>query len=57
MTRYFDPASVILSRQLPLFFAEIQVLDQPSKSRKSNVFGLYEVTGRLVDTWEELCPR
>ncbi|ORY25540.1 hypothetical protein BCR39DRAFT_543937 [Naematelia encephala] len=50
-----NPAAIILSRQLPLFCAELQMLDKPRGSA-SDIFGLYEVTGRLLELWEELCP-
>jgi hypothetical protein len=55
-SRLFPPA-VILSKQLPLFLAELQFLDQPSSGTKADViFGLYERTARLIHLWEELCP-
>jgi hypothetical protein len=55
--RRLYPPTVILSKQLPLFLAELQVLDQPSSGTKADViFGLYERTARLIHLWEELCP-
>ncbi|WVQ81673.1 hypothetical protein IAT38_003798 [Cryptococcus sp. DSM 104549] len=50
-----NPASVILSRQLPLFLAELQILDKP-RGAASDIFTLYETTGKLLDLWDELCP-
>jgi len=50
----FNPAAIILSRQFPLFCAELQALAQPSGS--DNMFKLYEIAGRLTIIWEELCP-
>ncbi|KAL7418776.1 hypothetical protein Q5752_006459 [Cryptotrichosporon argae] len=51
----FNPAAIILSKQLPLFLAELQVLDRVTGAA-SDVFHLYEVTARLVGMWEEMCP-
>ena len=45
---------MVLSKQLPLFCAELQVLSRP-RIPASDVFGLYEVTGRLLVMWDELC--
>jgi len=50
-----DPASIIIRKQLPLFLAEIQVLET-SNGAASDVFHLYEVTSRLLALWERLCP-
>ncbi|KAK8843517.1 hypothetical protein IAR55_007177 [Kwoniella newhampshirensis] len=50
-----NPAAIIISRQLPLFLAELQVLDKP-RGAASDVFTLYETTGKLLDYWEDLCP-
>jgi hypothetical protein len=52
--RHFNPAAIVLSRQLPLFCAELQSLAQPSGS--ADMFSLYEVTGRLTEMWDEMCP-
>lgn len=54
--RALNPAAIILSRQLPLYLAELQVLDKPRHGAAADVFGLYEMTGRLLSLWEELCP-
>jgi hypothetical protein len=52
-----DPPAVILSKQLPLFLAEMQVLEQPrAGSKAEDIFSLYERTSRLTKIWEELCP-
>jgi hypothetical protein len=52
-----DPPAVIVSKQLPLFLAEMQVLEQPrAGSKAEDIFGLYERTSRLTKIWEELCP-
>ncbi|EIW67151.1 hypothetical protein TREMEDRAFT_40715 [Tremella mesenterica DSM 1558] len=50
-----NPAGLILSKQLPLFLAELQILDKP-RGAASDVFTLYETTGRLLSHWEDLCP-
>lgn len=55
--RRLNPPQLILSKQLPLFLAELQFLDRPSSGTKADViFGLYERTARLIHLWEELCP-
>ncbi|KAJ9121626.1 hypothetical protein QFC22_002246 [Naganishia vaughanmartiniae] len=52
-----NPPSIILSKQLPLFLAELQAFDQPQPGRKADViFGLYEKTARLLSLWEDVCP-
>lgn len=52
-----NPPAIILSRQLPLFLAELQAFDQPQPGRKADViFGLYEKTARLLSLWEDVCP-
>jgi hypothetical protein len=56
MTSAFNPAAIVLSKQLPLFFAELQMLDTAVGVGSDRVFGLYEITGRLGVMWEELCP-
>jgi hypothetical protein len=53
--RDLDPAAIILHKQLPLFLAEIQVLETAS-SAASDVFHLYEVTARLLALWDRLLP-
>ncbi|WWC91481.1 uncharacterized protein L201_006427 [Kwoniella dendrophila CBS 6074] len=50
-----NPAAIILSRQLPLFLAELQIIDKP-RGVASDVFTLYETTGKLLDLWDDLCP-
>ena len=50
-----NPAAIILSKQLPLFCAELQTLSRP-RTPASDIFTLYEATGRLLDAWDELCP-
>ncbi len=50
-----NPAAIILSKQLPLFCAELQIISRP-RSPASDVFTLYEVTGRILEAWEDLCP-
>nr|XP_018258943.1 cytoplasmic protein [Kwoniella dejecticola CBS 10117]OBR81101.1 cytoplasmic protein [Kwoniella dejecticola CBS 10117] len=50
-----NPAAIILSRQLPLFLAELQVIDKP-RGVASDIFTLYETTGKLLDLWDDLCP-
>ncbi|OCF44431.1 cytoplasmic protein [Kwoniella heveanensis CBS 569] len=50
-----NPASIVLSRQLPLFLAELQVIDKP-RGAASDIFTLYETTGKLLDLWDDLCP-
>lgn len=50
-----DPAAIIIHKQLPLFLAEIQVLETAT-SASSDVFVLYEVTARLLALWDKLCP-
>jgi hypothetical protein len=53
-----NPPSIILSKQLPLFLAELQAFDQPQPGRKADViFGLYEKTARLLSLWEDVCPK
>lgn len=53
-----NPPAIILSRQLPLFLAELQAFDQPQPGRKAEViFGLYEKTARLFSLWEDVCPK
>lgn len=53
----FDPAAVILSKQLPLYLAELQVLEQPKQAGNANdIFSLYERTARLVGLFEDACP-
>ncbi|ODO07655.1 cytoplasmic protein [Cryptococcus wingfieldii CBS 7118] len=50
-----NPAAIILSRQLPLFLAELQALSHPSPSgQASDIFPLYETTGKLLELWEDL---
>lgn len=49
-----DPASIIINRQLPLFLAEIHILQKPRVSA-SDIFTLYETTGKLLDLWDDLC--
>ncbi|KAJ9107899.1 hypothetical protein QFC19_002642 [Naganishia cerealis] len=52
-----NPPNIILSKQLPLFLAELQAFDQPQPGRKADViFGLYEKTARLLSLWEDVCP-
>ncbi|WVR09258.1 hypothetical protein IAU60_006323 [Kwoniella sp. DSM 27419] len=51
-----NPAAIVISRQLPLFLAELQVIDRP-RGAASDIFTLYETTGKLLDLWEELCPK
>lgn len=46
----------MLSKQLPLFFAELQMLDGGVGVGSDRVFGLYEITGRLGAMWDDLCP-
>jgi len=55
--RPVNPAAVVLSKQLPLFLAELYALDKPTGSDSGEIFTLYESTGRLLDMWEELCPK
>jgi hypothetical protein len=55
--RPVNPAAVVLSKQLPLFLAELYALDKPTGSDSGEIFTLYETTGRLLDIWEELCPK
>jgi hypothetical protein len=55
--RPVNPAAVVLSKQLPLFLAELYALDKPTGSDSGEIFTLYETTGRLLDMWEELCPK
>lgn len=55
--RLFNPASIVLSKQLPLFFAELQMLDAGSGVGTDSVFGLYEVAGRLSAIWMDICPQ
>nr|XP_019009601.1 cytoplasmic protein [Kwoniella pini CBS 10737]OCF48382.1 cytoplasmic protein [Kwoniella pini CBS 10737] len=50
-----NPAAIIISRQLPLFLAELQVIDKP-RGVASDIFSLYETTGKLLDLWDDLCP-
>ncbi|WRT68812.1 uncharacterized protein IL334_005792 [Kwoniella shivajii] len=50
-----NPAAIIISRQLPLFLAELQIIDKP-RGVASDVFSLYETTGKLLDLWDDLCP-
>ena len=50
-----NPAGIILSKQLPLFLAELPGLDRP-RVAASDVFPLYESTGRLLSHWDDLCP-
>jgi hypothetical protein len=53
-----DPPAIILSRQLPLFLAELQAFDQPQQGRKAEViFGLYEKTARLFSLWDDVLPK
>jgi len=40
---------------LPLFCAELQTLDRPREAA-SDIFPLYETTGRLLEMWDDLCP-
>lgn len=54
--RPLDPAGIVLSKQLPLFLAELYALDKPTGNGSAEIFGLYETTGRLLSLWEELCP-
>jgi hypothetical protein len=49
-----DPAGIIASKQLPLFLAELQVLETAVGA--ADIFGLFEVTHRLLQAWERLCP-
>lgn len=51
----FNPAAIIMSRQLPLFLAELQVLEG-ANGASSDVFSLYEVTSRVLALRDELCP-
>lgn len=46
----------MLSKQLPLFLAELYALDKPTGNDSNEIFGLYETTGRLLELWDELCP-
>lgn len=55
--RPVNPAAVVLSKQLPLFLAELYAVDKPTGSDSGEIFTLYETTGRLLDMWEELCPK
>jgi hypothetical protein len=55
--RIFNPAAIVLSKQLPLFFAELQMLEGGAGAGSDKVFGLYEVTGRLGAMWNDLCPK
>ncbi|ADV25829.1 cytoplasmic protein [Cryptococcus gattii E566] len=48
-----DPASIIIKCQLPLFLAEIHSLEKPRGSA-SDIFTLYEITGKLLDLWDDL---
>lgn len=50
-----NPAGLVISKQLPLFLAELQVLETAGGGA-SDVFVLYEVMARLLSTWERLCP-
>ncbi|WVQ64082.1 uncharacterized protein L199_002241 [Kwoniella botswanensis] len=50
-----NPSAIIISRQLPLFLAELQVIDKP-RGVASDIFSLYETTGKLLDLWDDLCP-
>lgn len=50
-----NPAGIIISKQLPLLLAELQVLERAG-GEASDVFALYEVTSRLLSIWERLCP-
>lgn len=53
-----SPTATILSKQLPLFLAELHVLEGPETNsiRAESVFGLYEKTARLLSLWEDFCP-
>lgn len=53
-----SPTATILSKQLPLFLAELHVLEGPdtNKIRAESVFGLYEKTARLLSLWQDFCP-
>jgi hypothetical protein len=53
--RPLNPAAIILSKQLPLFLAELHSLDQP-RGGASDIFGLYSRVGALLQIWDELCP-
>lgn len=48
-----DPACIIIKCQLPLFLAEIHSLEKPRGSA-SDIFTLYEITGKLLDLWDDL---
>lgn len=50
-----NPAGVIISKQLPLFLAELQVLETAGGAA-SDVFALYEITSKLLSAWDRLCP-
>ncbi|WVW79162.1 hypothetical protein I302_101128 [Kwoniella bestiolae CBS 10118] len=54
--RTLNPSAIIISRQLPLFLAELQVIDKP-RGVASDIFSLYDTTGKLLDLWDDLCPK
>ena len=46
-----------MSKQLPLFLVELQVLEHPFPGTTADcIFGLYERTARLIHLWEDVCP-
>ncbi|BEI83764.1 hypothetical protein CcaverHIS002_0403680 [Cutaneotrichosporon cavernicola] len=49
-----DPAAIIASKQLPLFLAEMQVLE--TAVGLADIFVLFDATHRLLQAWERLCP-
>lgn len=52
-----NPTGTILSKQLPLFLAELQILEEPQEGiQAETVFGVYERTARLLSLWEDFCP-
>lgn len=50
-----NPAAIVIQKQLPLFLAEVQVLET-ANGAGADVFTLYETTARLLALWERLCP-
>lgn len=51
-----DPPAIILSKQLPLYLAELQQFDQPAPGTKADaIFGVYERTARLLSLSEDYC--
>lgn len=55
----WSPAGEVLSKTLTLLFGELGSLDDASQliGQGDDVFDLYATVGRLIRTWEELCPR